>query len=234
MTRPLSTDGTSPRRAPIVTSGPATDDVRAVRFDRPLVDLPSWADPRLARQLAEATRAARAQGLAQGYAAGWAQGRQAAAEAERTDAATRAEHEEAAHRRLTARAQSLLASLAQAGRTLTEQVAPAWDELVDVLLDGSLRIAAAGLDRELAAVDAEVLEAARTALRLLPTADVLTLHVHPDDVALLGAGEDLPAGLSIVADVTVAKGTVVARSPLQSLPVDLRAALRHAEEVLRS
>jgi flagellar assembly protein FliH len=235
----LSTDFPDPAtaflRSPLVTSGSETDGARVVRFDRPLVDQPAWADPRMGRQLAEASRAAREQGLAAGYATGWAQGRRDAAAAERADAAARAEREEAARRQQAARAQTLLASLAQAGRTLSEHAAPAWDELVEVLIDGAMGILAAGLGRELSAVDAETLEAARAALRLLPGDDAVTLHVNPGDVPLLGNGEvdGLPDGLTVVADAGVAAGTVVARTPLQSLPVDLRAALRTAEEVLR-
>jgi flagellar assembly protein FliH len=187
----------------------------------------------MARQLAEASRAAREQGLAEGYAAGWATGRRAAAEAERREAAERAEREEATRRQLAARTQPLLAALAETARAFTEQVAPAWDEIGDVLLEGALRVAAAALGRELEAVDAVVLEAARTALRLLPTAEVVALHVNPVDVALVGEGENLPDGLRLVPDATVPAGTVVARSPLQSLPVDLRHALAGVEEVLR-
>jgi flagellar assembly protein FliH len=222
-------------RAPVITSGVEADGARAVRFDRPLLDLASWGDPRLARHIAEATRAGREQGIAAGYAAGWAQGRRAAAESQRVEAAERAEREEATRRQLAARAQSLLAGLAQTARTLTEQVAPAWDDIVEVLLDGALRIAASSLGRELAAVDAEALEAARTALRMLPAADAVVLHLHPDDAAVLGADvEGLPAGLSIVPDAGVPAGTVVARTPLQTLPVDLKAGLIAAGEVLGS
>ena len=186
----------------------------------------------MARLLAESSRAAREQGLAEGYAAGWAQGRRAADQAARTEAAERAEREETDRRQLATRAQGLLAALAQTARTFTEQVTPAWDEIVDVLLSGALRVAGASLGRELETVDAEVLEATRTALRMLPRADVVTVHLNPADVRVVGA-EDLPAGVSLVPDATVAAGTVVARSPLQSLPVNLRQALDAAEEVLR-
>jgi flagellar assembly protein FliH len=186
----------------------------------------------MARQLAESARAAREQGMAEGYAAGWAQGRRAADEAARIEACERAEHEEAARKHQAVRAQSLLASLAQTARTFTEEVAPAWDEIVDVLLDGAFRVAAASLGRELEAADAEVLEATRTALRVLPGTDAVSVHVNPADASLV-ADEDLPAGVSVVPDATVAAGTVVARSSLQSLPVNLRRALDSAEEVLR-
>jgi flagellar assembly protein FliH len=240
--KPLSSDAPLPglnapeaMQARPVTTGPEADAARAVSFDRPLVELPGWGDPRLARQVAKATRAGREQGRAEGYAIGWAEGRRAAAERERQEAAQRTAREEATRRHLTGQAQTVLAALATAARTLAEQVTPAWDELVENLLDGALALAAAALDRELAGVDAEVREALRTALRLLPSADVVTVHANPGDLAVLRgpAGTGLPDGVQLVADPTVAAGTVLARTPLHSLPVDLRAALRTAQEVLR-
>lgn len=234
MTRPLSTDRERALRAPIVTSGRTADMARTVRFDRPLVDLPGWADTRLARQIAEVSRTAHEQGFAEGYAKGWGEGRRAAAEREAADLAARNEREEANRIQLLSRAQPLLAALAQAARTLTEQVTPAWDELVDTVLDGAMRLAAAGLARELDAVDAEVLEATRAALRILPSGEPVTLHVNPADIDLLvGAGTEPTDGLRIVPDPAVAVGTVLARTPLHTLPFDTRAGLRAAEEVLK-
>jgi flagellar assembly protein FliH len=241
--KPLSTDASM--RAPVVTAaGPAADAARSVRFDRPLVENPGWADPELSRQVAQAARQARGQALAEGYAAGWTQGRRAAAEREQQEVAERNEREEATRRQLVGRAQTLLAALAQTARTLAEQAVPAWDELTAVLVDGALAIAGAGLGRELAAVDAEALEAVRTALRLLPDAEVLVVRMHPDDADLIGdagagpgptvAGATPPTGPRVQRDPTVARGTVIARTALQSLPLDLRAGLRAAEEVLRS
>jgi flagellar assembly protein FliH len=243
--KPLSSDATmsdATMRQPVVTSGAQADAARAVRFDRPLVEIAGWGDPRVARQVAEATLAGRRQGLAEGYAEGWAQGRRAADARAQEEHAERAEREASTRRQLTSRSQTLLANLAQAGRTLSEQAAPAWDELADVLVEGAVAIAAAAFGRELAAIDDETLEAVRAALRLLPAAEAIALHVHPSDVELLGrdgagaatAAQPLPAGLRVVADPAVATGTVVARTCLHTLPVDLKACLRAAEEVLRS
>ncbi|HEY6795718.1 MAG TPA: FliH/SctL family protein [Kineosporiaceae bacterium] len=222
------------QRTPVVTSGEAANAARAVNFDRPLVEQPGWADPRIGRQIAEALRAGRQQGLAEGYAAGWAQGRREAAEREAAEAAERAAREEATRRVLAVRTQGALAALARAARTLADDVAPAWSGLVDALLEGSLAIAAAALGRELAAVDADVLEAARTALRLLPHTDTVTLHVHPADVDLFEACDAGPLdGVQVVPDDTVERGAVLARTPVHALPVHLRDALRAAQEVLR-
>lgn len=237
-TKPLSSNAFSTlpaeQRIPVVAPREAADNARPVRFDRPLVEQPGWADPRIDRQVAEAARAAREQGLAEGYATGWAQGRRAAAEREKAETAERTAREEAHRRALTVRTQGMLAALATAARTLGDQVAPGWDGLVDTLLDGALAIAAAGFDRELTALDAETLQAARTALRLLPSAEAVTVHVNPADLQLFGdAADEALAGLRLTADAAVPTGTVVARTPLHSLPVDLRAALRAAEEVIR-
>ncbi|MDQ1287675.1 MAG: flagellar assembly protein FliH [Actinomycetota bacterium] len=214
------------------------DDARAARpvsFDRPLVEMPGWADSRLARHIAEISSAARQQGLAEGYAAGWAEGRRAAAEREAVEAEARGQREEANRRQLLARIQPLLTALAQTARTLSDEVAPAWDELVEAVLDGTLRLAAASLSRELRTVDAEVLEATRAALRLLPSAEPVSLHVHPSDVALLSDGfSDAVEGLTVVPDPAVEAGSVIARTAMHSLPLNLLAGLRAAEEVLRS
>jgi flagellar assembly protein FliH len=242
--KPLSSDLSSDAtmRQPVVTSGAQADAARAVRFDRPLVETAGWGDPRVARQMADATRAGRQLGLAEGYAEGWAQGRKAANARALQEQAQRADREEATRRQLTSRSQSLLASLAQSARTLAEQAVPAWDELADALVEGALAIAAAAFGRELASIDDATLESVRVALRVLPSAESIALHVYPGDVQLLGrdgagaatAAEPLPAGLRVVADPAVAAGTVVARTCLHTLPVDLKACLRAAEEVLRS
>jgi len=250
-------------RRPVVTTGAQADAARTVRFDRPLIESPAWGDPRLARQVSDAARAGRERGLAEGYAEGWAQGRQAATARAREEAAERALADEASRAQVAARAQGLLAELARAARALSEQATPAWNELTDVLVEGALAIAAAGLARELTSIDDRTLEAVRTALRVLPGTETVALHVHPADATLLtsrlpgqGAGETaptgpagpaataataatapapaLPEGLTVVPDADVAPGTVVARTALHTLPVDLLAGIRAAQEVLRS
>ena len=248
MTRPLSSNasrgsalgsrsarpGLADLRPPLVVPPDEAGRARVVNFDRALVELPGLGDPKVARQIAEALRSARERGTAEGYAAGWAQGRRAAAEAAEAEAAERAEREEATRRQLVGRAQELFAALAATSRTRGEQAAPAWDEVVEVLLDGCLRVVTSALGRELAAVDGAAVEAMRAALRILPSAESTVVHVHPADAALVGASADLPDGVAVVVDDTVPEGGVVARTPLQSLPVDLQAALRAVEEVLRA
>jgi flagellar biosynthesis/type III secretory pathway protein FliH len=229
-------------RVPLVATDADAEAARPVRFDRPLVEVPGWADPRVTRQIGEAIRDARLQGKAQGYADGLARAMREARQRERAEAAERATREEATRRALTQRTQEMLASVAQAGRALTAEVLPAWDALVDTLLDGALGLAAAALGRELSAVDAAALEAARAALRQMPaTRAEVRLHVNPADLDLFagatapdGDAEENPlAGLQVEPDPRVPAGTAVARTALQSLPVDVQAALRAAEEVLR-
>lgn len=249
--------GTRGARSGVPVIEGAGAQIRPARLDnqlrRTVID-PTYSDAVLEEIVAQSAREARDAARAEGYAAGWAQGRRAATEREAAELAERAAREETARRALTARTQAMLATLATSARTLADQVVPTWDGLMDTLLDGAVAVVAAAFGRELAALDGEALEAARLALRLLPPAEALTLHVNPADLELFGedtaeggrgdaaeggladgAAERDPAfeGLRIVPDTTVPAGTATARTALQSLPVDLQAALRAAEEVLR-
>jgi len=239
-TKPLSSDdfGTlaNRQRIPLVATGDEADAATPVRFDRPLIEQPGWADKRVARHIAQIAKTAREHGVAQGYADGYVKGRRDAMIQARKESAERAAREETQRKALATRAQGMLAALAQASRTLTDQVTPAWESVVDVLVEGAVDVVAAVFGREVAALDAPVLESVRAALRLLPPAEGLAVHVNPEDVALFGADGDagLPDGVRLEADAGVAPGTAVARTPLQALPIDLQAALRAAVEVLRS
>jgi flagellar assembly protein FliH len=214
-------------------------DVRVVSFDRPLrtgADSIGWADPRIRQRIEQASRQAQEEARALGYAAGWAQGRKAATqraraeEIERTAAASRALQEQGA------RAQGLLRTLGEAARQATLAAVPAWTEVADAVTDGALAIARAALGRELAAVDAEVADAVRTALRTLAGADEVNMHVHPGDLDLLRelVGDHLPQHVRLTADPAVAPGGVLAQTPVRRLCRDLPAAIARAEEVLRS
>jgi flagellar assembly protein FliH len=211
--------------------------VRPVRFDRPLhgagVRAARWGDAGLDAALAEAAEAARAEGLAQGYAAGWAAGRQAAAEREAEEAVERARLAEADQRALATRAESLLAVLADAATAAARATEPTWAELADVLADGALALARAALARELASVDADLKRRVRAALRLMDGDGRAVVLLAPDDADAL-AGARLPEGIELVADASVAPGTVAVRSDARRLLLDVPAAIAAAEEVLRS
>ena len=212
--------------------------VRVVRFDRPLrseAESLGWADPRIRQRIQDAAEQAREEAYALGYSAGWAQGRQAAAEQARQEEAERARVAARALQAQGERARVLLAELGEAAGQATRSAVPAWTQVADAIADGALGIARAALGRELAAVDAEVADAVRTALRALADADRVTVHVHPADLDLLRglAADELPDHVRLAGDPTVPPGGVLAATPVQRLLRDLPAAVARAEEVLR-
>jgi len=212
--------------------GSGTAVIRPARLDRPLSGRllePGYADAHLEAMLAEAAERAREAARAQGYAAGWAHGAQAAAAAQQAGR----EQAEAERRAAAARAETLLAALAEAARRHQQAGLPAWHEVADALADGALALARAALGRELRAIDEPVADAVRTALRRLAAPGEVSVHLNPEDAALL-ATADLPPTVRLVADASVPAGAVRAQTPTQRLLLHLPAALAAAEEVLRS
>lgn len=249
--RPSSTDPTVPRPrsapdGPTTTGGhppaaPGTtvsgDEVRVVRFDRPLrtgADSVGWGDPQIRHRIEKAAQEAREEAYSLGYAAGWAQGRRAAAEQAKVDEAERAAATARELQEFRGRTATLVQTLGEAARQAALAAVPSWTEVADAVADGALAITRAALGRELTAVDAEVADAVRTALRTLAV-DEVTLHVHPGEVALVRdlVGDDLPDQVRITADPAVPPGGVLAQTPVQRLRRDLPAAVARAEEVLR-
>jgi flagellar assembly protein FliH len=222
-----------------VSRGRSHGAVRPARFDRPLTGAAAavlgagWGDPRLDAALAEAVEDGRRRGMAEGYATGWAAGLRAAAEREEAESAARARAAEAERRERLARAESLLDALARAAQDVAQEAAPTWAELGDVLADGALALARAALTRELSTVGDDMALRVRGALRTLAGDGRLVVHLHPDDAATLAGGR-LPEGAELVPDAAVARGTVAVRSDAQRLRLDVPAAVRAAEEVLRS
>lgn len=212
--------------------------VRAMSFDRPLVPGVggmAWIDPEIERLVHQAMEQGREAGRAQGYAAGWAQGRRAAAEAEGAESARRAELRAAERATEAARIRTVLDQLTQAVHALDRTTHPAWIHVADALTDGAIAIARAVLDRELSSVTPPVLEAVRTAIRLLAEGDqVVSLRLNPADAADLAAlAGEIPDDVRIVADAEVPVGDVLALTPTQRLHVSLPRAIAAAEEVLR-
>lgn len=215
--------------------------IRSARFDRPLRhgSEKSWGDAEVDREIRSAIEDGREQGRAAGYAVGWAQGRRGAAEAEAEVARVRDSAETARRGQESARFAAVLTALAAVGPELERTTEPAWHEVADAITDGALQLAAAALGRELAALDAPVLDAVRTAVRTVSAAGGVTVRLHPQDHASLcgpnglAPAAGLPDGVRLIADAELAPGEVRAASVSQRLRLHLPAALGAAEEVLR-
>ena len=222
-------------------------DIRPARLDRQLsgagADVEQadalldrlYADPFLAEVVSHAAAIAREQARAEGYAMGWADGRQAATTASQAELARSRQAAAQAAEAFAARAGSALAALAAAGRSHRDATAADLAEVGDALAEGALEIAAAAIGRELRAVDAEVAEAVRTAVRTLGSGEVAVIHVNPRDLVILGelpAGA-LPDGLRLEPDPEVPPGGALAVSANRQVLAHLPAALARAREVLR-
>jgi flagellar assembly protein FliH len=220
---------------------PAGDDgprVRPARLGRQLSAVPldpCYADARLEQLVLAATAEAQATAVAEGYAQGFAAGARAAATQARAETERCRREETERLEAFTVSATTALTALRTAVDSLRRATATTWTGVAEELLDGALRLARAVLDRELAAVDAEVAEAVRTALRTAadPHPQVL---VHPEDLAVLAALPigDLPDDVRFNPDPTVPRGGAVATTGYQHVLVHLPTALAAAEEVLRS
>jgi flagellar assembly protein FliH len=237
-TEPLAPSVAGPVASPV--AGPPGQQtslagVRPARFDRPLAGAAAaarggaWGDPALDAVLADVVADARQEGLAQGYAAGWAAGRRVADEQAEAEAAERAASLASERAVVLGTARTLLEGLAAAASRRAEE--PTWADLADTLADGALTIARAALARELSGAD-DLAARVRAALRGVAGDGRAVVHLAPGDAA--GLEGQVPDGVLVVADPSVAPGVVVARSDTQRLRIDVPAAVAAAEEVLRS
>jgi flagellar assembly protein FliH len=213
--------------------------VRTARFDRPLTSIMPGggiADAETERRVQQAVEEGRTAGQAQGYAAGWAQGRRAAAEAEATRAQAREQEEVTRRAEQAAQVIQVLASLTRAAQQVDTVMAPAWEELADVIADGVLTLARGVLGRELSSLPAPVVESVRTALRAIGPDGGVTLRLHPTELAVVNRvlGQELPDGVRLVADAGLDPGQVMAAGPATRLRTSLPSAIAAAEEVLRA
>jgi flagellar assembly protein FliH len=163
---------------------------------------------------AELIEKARASALAAGYAEGWAQGqREAKAAAQIAEAEARAATEQFAQARAAALDRAVGAVLAAANQ-LAQQAVPVVAELADAVLDGAVELAEALLGRALADSTEPGLDALRRVLALAPGTGTLTVRLHPDDLASLGApdGDYAVAGrvVTLRPDPTLSPGDAVA------------------------
>jgi flagellar assembly protein FliH len=238
ITLPGNGSGASSGAGKASSAGLAAADavIRPARLDRPLgrqlLD-PGYADAALEGRLELAAARVQESARAQGYAAGWSQGSQAAAARAAGHEQLRAEQLEQQRRAVAGQAQTLLAALAEATRRQQAAGLPDWHEVADALADGALALAAAAVGRELASIDAPLVEAVRVAMRALGDPAQVALHLNPADAGLISSAE-LPAGVRLVPDAAVAAGSVLLQTPAQRLAYNLPAALAAAEEVLRS
>jgi flagellar assembly protein FliH len=231
--RPAANSG--PRPSPVIDPENSEIQIRPARLDRPLRKTslaPTYTDPHLEELVRVAAERARHEARAEGYAAGWSEGRKAAAVKARAAKDLYAEQVADERALVGQRVRELLAELAAAARTARVTTVPEWTEVADVLAEGSIRLAASVLGRELESVDDAVAQSVRMALRRLAEPGEAVVHLNPTDAALVQDDETL--GVRVIADPNIPTGSVLVLTPSQRLRHDLPAALAAAEEVLKS
>ena len=185
---------------------------------------------------ADLVEKARAEGLAAGYAEGWAQGqREAKVAAELAEAQARAAEVAEGQARAAALDRAVGAVLAAADQ-LTRQTVPVAADLESAVLEGAVEIAEALLGRALAESPERGLDALRRVMALAPETGTVTVRLHPEDLATLGApdGAHVVNGREIIlrADPGLSPGDAIAEQGTSTIDARLAEAIRRVRAAL--
>jgi flagellar assembly protein FliH len=180
-----------------------------------------------------------ATGYADGYAAGWAAGTRAAARAAAVEQMRAAEEEVARIKRRAASCHAAVALLMTAAEAARARTAPVLDDARQTLAAAALELAETVLGMELADGETSARAALLRALAVRDDEEVVTIRMHPDDIAALRAGLSdgagaiaVPDGVELVADPQLARGDAVAELADGYLDARLSTALARVRRVL--
>ncbi|MDH6237277.1 FliH/SctL family protein [Cryobacterium sp. CG_9.6] len=170
-------------------------------------DFSSLAFPRLQAGVAPINEQDRAAGHAAGYAAGL---RAAAIAAAATAVEQAAEHA-AVLRHTEARSDRALRLLGAAATALDERTVPLLREAEGTLVRTALDLAEAVLGVELSQGEISARRALERALGQGELTETHTVHMHPDDLAVLGLSTQNIPGVLFVADAALSRGDAVTK-----------------------
>lgn len=176
----------------------------------------------------------RSAGYAAGFAAGWAAGaRQAAAAADvvAEQVAARRHAEEEQRRAAVEQVMRLLDDAVAGARTRTAPVLAAAER---AMVDAAMQLAEAIIGAELSDAPTSARAAIARVMAQPLAEDVTTIRLSQRDLAVVRAEGfgDLPAGIELVADPTLAPGDVVAAHPDGFIDGRIAAALQRAKEAV--
>ncbi|TRW45625.1 FliH/SctL family protein [Georgenia yuyongxinii] len=186
-----------------------------------------------------AASTASASGYAAGYAAGFNAGSKAAAVAA-AEAERRREADEIAHAaRRAADAETALTVLAQTAAAARARTAPVIGDALETVVRAAVELAEALLGAELADDDTSARTALTRALTEAGEDDVVRVRLNPEDHAhlrtMLEAQPgtlDIPAGIELVPDPSLARGDAVSELTEGFLDARLGSALARARAAL--
>lgn len=180
--------------------------------------------------LADLAEQAKYAGRAQGYANGWAEGRRAAEDQARAEAAAFVASRELADRLRQDEHDQAVAALRQAAAQLHLAATQICAAVESQATDLALRLLAELLGRELAVAADPGADAVRRALQLLPDEPVITVRLHPADLAG-AAGQVCPQGARIIPDANLTRGDAVVETDRGVLDARLSTAVERVAEV---
>jgi flagellar assembly protein FliH len=211
-----------------ILRGSQAKSVTAARWQ---VDLRKPAESTIPPEVIER---ATADARAAGYAEGWAQGQRearAAAEAEQADVHTAQQRYEQERANAVTRA---LGALANAAASVEARTVPVLEGLNDEVLRGAVELAEALLGRELSDAPERGLDALRRAMSAAPESGTVTVRLHPDDLAALGAVPVFPGrDLRLVPDPSLGPGDAIAEHGTTTIDARLSEAVRRVRDALR-
>lgn len=227
----MSPDAHQPAAAPAVARPAAAHTPTRPATFRP-ASLPT-----AATSAREQTTTAR--GYTAGYAAGWASGSRAAAQAGAVEQRRRDEDAAAAASAQAVRLEAAVAALAQSASAARARTAPVIEEAVATLARGAVELAEAVLGFELADGETSARVALTRALTLSGDVELVRVRMNPEDLAHLRSalerhptGLDLPPGVDLVADESLAPGEAISELDEGYLDARISTAVSRAREAL--
>ncbi|GAA2516190.1 FliH/SctL family protein [Pilimelia columellifera] len=213
-----------------VLRGAQASKVTAASFN---TDLRS-AVPAPSRLVDEARAAARTAG----YAAGWAQGQQAARIAAQAEADQRAAAQAAQDVARAAALNTALTAMALAAASVESRELALLTDLSETIVAAALTLTEAVIGYELDHGPDGAMAAVRRALSMAPTAEDITVRLHPNDHQAI-TGEATPAKQSVDGreitlrpDATLHPGDAIATFGVTEIDATVAGALARAREVL--
>jgi len=173
-----------------------------------------------------------------GYAEGWAQGQRAAQVAAKAAADQAAAAREADEVRRAAALKKATQAMAHAAAAVEARQIPVLTDLADTILASALALAEAVIGYEIAHDANGPLTAVQRALAMVPTADNVTVRLHPNDhQALTGSATQYSHSIdgreiSVRPDETLNPGDALATYGVTEIDATVAGALARAREVL--
>ena len=200
--------------------------------------MPSSTDQVFARmdfpQVRQPDHAATNEAFVRGHAAGYAAGLQVAAAELAAKRAALEEAYAALRDELRAQTEAVIGTLNQAAQALHHRNAPVISSIENVLAAAAVELAEAVLGHELGCEDRRQVtrSAIERALAHTQPEEIISVHLHPGDLAVLSEADVNAVGVRLVSDPSLDRGDALAMLPAGFLDARISSALKRAKAAL--